>query len=142
MRWLAYASAGHYFADFDIMNYGFVAEDAEALRAEAGGPKLLSGAGAAGLFKGDEYDSILDAFLSYKKNPFIEGALKEDVNDMTILIQCRPDIFSSIWNDDVRIARDYSCPGWDVAKLVHYPFHYVKPPRIKTVMEDRRLGDL
>ncbi len=142
MRWLAYAVAGHYFADFDVISYGFTPNDAEDLRREVGGPLLLSGAGAAGLFKAEDYELILNTFLGYKKAPFIEGALEEDVNDMTILIQCLPQVFQTVWENDVRMARDYSCEGWDVAKLVHYPFQYVRPPRIRTILEQRPLAVL
>lgn len=137
MRWLAYASAGHFFADFDIMNYGFTYENALELRELAGGPTFVSGAGAVGLFQGAEYDHILEAFLAYQREPFVRGMLEGDVNDMTVLLECRHDLFSLIGMDDTRIARDYSCPGWQVAQLVHYPYHYTTPPRVKTIRAER-----
>ena len=137
MRWLAYASAGHFFADFDIVNYNFSQQNAHEMREMAGGPTFLSGAGAIGLFRDHEYDQVLNAFLKYRDNPFIDGMLKIDVNDMNILLQCRPDLFSLIQIEDTRIARDYSCPGWDIADLVHYPYHYTKPPRSATVNSER-----
>ena len=141
MRWLAYATAGHPFADFDIVNYGFTPEDAKQMAKEADGPKLLSGAGAIGLFSGKDYDLILNTFQKYASAPFVAGALEEDVNDMTILIQCFPEIFSLIGNEDVRIARDYTCPGWSEAKLVHYPYHYTPQPRAKTATQARPLPE-
>lgn len=137
MRWLAYASAGHFFADFDVINYGFSHDDALDMRRLAGGATFLSGATAVGLFQQAEYDQILGAFIDYQKNPFVEGSLVDDVNDMTILLQCRPNLFAITGTEDVRVARDYSCPGWEEAQLVHYPYHYVKPPRSKTVREKR-----
>lgn len=140
MRWLAYATAGHPFADFDIVNYGFTPADAKQMIKEAAGPKLLSGAGAMGLFAGKDYDLILNTFQKYAAAPFVAGALQEDVNDMTILIQCFPEIFSLIGNEDVRIARDYTCPGWNEAKLVHYPYHYTPQPRAKTANQARPLS--
>lgn len=141
MRWLAYATAGIPFADFDIVNYGFTPQDAEQMIREAGEPKLLSGAGAIGMFAGKDYDLILETFHKYASAPFVGGILKEDVNDMNILIQCCPEIFSLIGNEDVRIARDYTCPGWRDAKLVHYPYHYTPKPRAKTVAEARPLAE-
>jgi hypothetical protein len=131
MRWLAYAMAGYPFADFDVINYGFRPQDAIDLRRLAGRPVFLSIAGAVGLFEGREYDEVLETFLDYQNNPVVEGWTEIDVNDMNILLQCRPDLFSLIDLEDTRIARDYSCPGWDSAKLVHYPYHYTKPPRSK-----------
>ncbi|SFJ67340.1 class I SAM-dependent methyltransferase [Methylobacterium brachiatum] len=141
MRWLAYATAGHPFADFDVVNYGFTPKDAKQMARDAEGPKLLSGAGAMGLFAGKDYDLILSTFQKYASAPFVDGALKEDVNDMTILIQCLPEIFSLIGNEDVRIARDYTCPGWGEAKLVHYPYHYTPQPRAKTANQARPLPE-
>lgn len=142
MRWLAYAMAGHYFADFDVVNYGFTSKTADDLRAIAGGPAFVAGATAMGLFRGEEYDQILHAFLRYKENPFVEGILEQDVNDMTILIQTRPDLFSLISRDDTRIVRDYNNPGWEVAKAVHYPYAYTPQPRSNTVLRVRPLAFL
>ena len=137
MRWLAYAVAGNYFADLDVINYGFTNKDADDLRSEMGGPLFVSHAAAVGLFKGDEYSDIINSLVNYKNAPFVSGYIEADINDMTILAECIPNRFTIARTDDVRIAKDYSLPGWDIAKLVHYPYHYTKPPRAMTVKTER-----
>ncbi len=137
MRWLAYASAGNFFADLDVINYGFTPEDAHDLRRIAGGPNFLSVCGAAGLFLASEYNEILNAFLQYQKQPFVSGLLEVDVNDISIMTECRRDLFELIARDDVRISRDYSCSGWEAARLVHYPYYFTKPPRAQVILSER-----
>ncbi len=139
MRWLAYASAGHFFADLDVINYGLTPQDAQSLRKMAGGPTFLSIAGAAGLFQKSEYRHILNAFLDYKRKPFISGGLEDDVNDMNILAQSRPDLYSLVPLNDTRIAREYTLPGWETAQLVHYAYHFARPPRSSLVRSVRPL---
>lgn len=137
MRWLAYAVAGDYFADLDVINYGFTTKDADDLRNELGEAQFISPAAAAGLFKGEEYNDIINTLIDYKNAPFVRGHIETDINDMNIIAECMPNKFSIALTNDVRIARDYSQPGWDTAKLVHYPYHYTKSPRALTIETER-----
>jgi hypothetical protein len=138
MRWLAYAVAGHPFADFDVINYGFTVEDAKKLRkARNMTPILLSPTCAAGLVEAEEYDEIISVFLEFQSAPRIEGLIEADVNDMNIIVQHRPEWFDFLHSEDLHPIRDYTGSGWERAKLVHYPYHYTPNPRSSVIQRVR-----
>ena len=139
MRWLAYATTGFPFADFDVINYGFTPEDAANIRASSKiGPNLISGAGAVGLVQGDEYNEIMSTFISFIENPRIEGLIdSDDINDMNILREYRPNYYEAVPYNDPRWVKDYTLPLWDIALLVHYPYHYTAVPRSETIRRVR-----
>jgi hypothetical protein len=138
MRWLAYAVAGYPFADFDVINYGFAVDDARNQRSMRDTtPILLSQACAAGLIDGEEYADIISVFLEFQTAPRIEGWTEIDVNDMNIILQYRPEWFRFMDRENLWLAREYTLPGWDSAKLVHYPYHYTPTPRSRTIQQVR-----
>lgn len=140
MRWLAYAVEGLPFCDFDVMNYGFTPEMADDMLVAAGGgddPIIISLAGAAGLVTDTGYSKIVDCFLEFIDSPVVEGHLLDDINDMTILRQFRPEWFTRIPYVDQNYVKDYTLPSWESARLVHFPYHYTPVPRVKTVMSAR-----
>lgn len=139
MRWLAYSVAGCYFADFDVMNYGFLPSDAQEIVAmcEVGRPIFLSPAGAVGLMNKPAYEKVIQTYVDFIERPVIEGAMSQDVNDMTIMRQLRPEWYESISYFDDRYCKDYTNPGWETANLVHYPYFFTKSPRAEVVKEAR-----
>ena len=139
-RWLAYAYVGLPFADFDVINYGFTPEDAKKIINKSPNPSdpiFLSAATAIGLVNKEGYDSILSTYLDFIKNPKIEGALKEDVNDMTIMRELHPEWYNLIPYSDQNFCKDFSLPGYESSKLVHYTFAYSKRPRLNIVLNER-----
>jgi hypothetical protein len=141
-RWLAYAVSGVSFCDFDVMNYGFTPDDAReiaSLQVDEDIPIFLSAATAIGLANSNGYEKILDTFMSFMKNPIIEGPLLEDVNDMTIMRHLRSSWYNLIPYSDPRFCRDYSLEGYESTKLVHYPHGLTPLPRVKTILEKRPL---
>lgn len=139
MRWLAYAVAGYPFSDFDVINYGFTPTDAINIKSSAAGnsPVFISAAGAMGLTEGSEWQHVIDTYINFINNPVVEGVIKEDINDMTIMRQLHPEWYSWISYSDVNFVKDYSHPGWDLAKMVHFPHGLTPIPRVDSIMKVR-----
>ena len=139
MRWLAYATLGHPYADFDVINYGFTPEDAEEVVGlnSSGLPILLSGAGAMGLLDKQAYEQLIGTYLAFIEKPTIGGPLLEDINDMTIMRYLRLDWYNCVPYSDDRFVKDYSRDGWEAARLVHYPHGLTDLPRASTIMKVR-----
>lgn len=139
MRWLAYAVHGHPFSDLDVINYGFTPRDADALQAlnTKPVPLLLSGAGAMGLLTGADYDALIKTFTDFIERPVIEGPIAVDIHDLNILAHHHADWFDVVPHNDPRFVKDYTGPGWEEAKLVHYPYHFTAPPRAETIQRVR-----
>ncbi|MEI7781217.1 MAG: hypothetical protein WCJ18_04735 [Planctomycetota bacterium] len=132
MRWLAYASAGLPFADLDVINFGFTPDDARPLLASPK-PALISTANAMGLLTADHYTQVIDTYRHIIENIDDYRARVDDVNDMTLLRGVRPDFNESIPYTDDRFVKDYSNPGWETARLVHFAHGLTPLPRSATI---------
>ena len=132
MRWLAYATAGLPFADLDVMNFGFTPEDAVPLLASER-PALISAANAMGLLTPEHYARILDDYRHVIEHVDDFRTQVEDVNDMTLLRAARPEYNMAIPYTDDRFVKDYSNPGWETARLVHFPHGLTPQPRSRTI---------
>lgn len=139
MRWLAYAVAGNPYADFDVINYGLSPEDARQIKADdhIQRPIFLSAAGAVGLLGPQDYAQVLEVYQSFMENPIIDGSISEDINDMTILRQLRPQWYEAVPYPDDRFSKDYLNPGWETTKLCHFPYATTPPPRAMKIQSVR-----
>ena len=134
MRWLAYAQVGADFADLDIINFGFAPSDAAPLRALGmRGPVMLTRSCAMGLAGPGGYDAVISAFYEAARLGEQLAPRVQDVNDMCVLQVLRPELFSSVSPRDPNYAQDYTRPGWDTARLVHFAHHHTPSPRIRTI---------
>lgn len=137
MRWLAYAASGLPFADLDVINFGFTPDDARPFFA-ANTPPLISAANAMGLLTPDHYVQILDSFRHIVEHLDEYKHHIDDVNDMTLLRHVRPEYNSAIPYPDDRFAKDYSNPGWETARLVHFAHGLTPLPRSRAIEAEMR----
>ena len=134
MRWLAYAQVGADFADLDVINFGFAPSDAAPLRALGmRGPVMLTRSCAMGLAGPGGYDAVISAFYEAARLGEQLAPRVQDVNDMCVLQVLRPELFSPVSPRDPNYAQDYTRPGWDTARLVHFAHHHTPSPRIRTI---------
>lgn len=132
MRWLAYAASGLPFADLDVINFGFTPADAAPLL-ESKTPALISAANAMGLLTADHYVQILDSFRHIVEHLDDYRHRVDDINDMTLLRHVRPEYNSALPYPDDRFVKDYSNPGWETARLVHFAHGLTPLPRSRTI---------
>jgi hypothetical protein len=137
MRWLAYAASGLPFADLDVINFGFTPEDALPFFATKL-PSLISCANAMGLLTPYHYTQILDSFRHIVEHLDDYRQHVDDVNDMTLLRHVRPEYNSVIPYADDRFVKDYSNPGWETARLVHFAHGLTPLPRSRTIEAEIR----
>jgi len=137
MRWLAYAASGLPFADLDVINFGFTPEDAMPFFGTKL-PSLISAANAMGLLTPDHYTQILDSFRDIVDHLDEYRHDVDDVNDMTLLRHVRPEYNSVIPYADDRFVKDYSNPGWETARLVHFAHGLTPVPRSRTIEAEIR----
>ncbi len=132
MRWLAYAASGLPFADLDVINFGFTPADAQPFFA-AQTPPLISAANAMGLLTPDHYAQIIDSFRHIVEHLDEYRHCVDDINDMTLLRHVRPEYNSALPYTDDRFVKDYSNPGWETARLVHFAHGLTPLPRSRTI---------
>lgn len=132
MRWLAYAASGLPFADLDVVNFGFTPADAAPFLASPT-PALISVANAMGLVTAGHYAQILDSFRHIVEHLDDYRPHVDDVNDMTLLRHVRPEYNSVLPYADDRFVKDYSNPGWETARLVHFAHGLTPPPRSRAI---------
>ena len=132
MRWLAYAASGLPFADLDVINFGFTPDDASPFF-EAKLPSLISAANAMGLLTTDHYTQIIDSFRHIVEHLDDYRHRIDDINDMTLLRHVRPEYNTAIPYADDRFVKDYSNPGWETARLVHFAHGLTPMPRSQTI---------
>lgn len=137
MRWLAYAASGLPFADLDVVNFGFTPADAAPFLA-ATTPALISAANAMGLLTPDHYVQVLDSFRHIVEHLDDYRPHVTDVNDMTLLRHVRPEYNAVIPYADDRFVKDYSNPGWETARLVHFAHGLTPMPRSRTIEAELR----
>jgi|688.fasta_scaffold280227_1 hypothetical protein len=137
MRWLAYAASGLPFADLDVINFGFTPEDAAPFFATEL-PSLISCANAMGLLTPVHYTQILDSFRHIVEHLDDYRHAVDDVNDMTLLRHVHPEYNSVLPYADDRIVKDYSNPGWETARLVHFAHGLTPLPRSRTIEAEIR----
>ncbi len=137
MRWLAYAASGLPFADLDVINFGFTPDDARPFF-KATTPALISGANAMGLLTADHYAQVLDSYRHIIDHLDEYRHQVDDINDMTLLRHVRPDFNAAIPYADDRFVKDYSHPGWETARLVHFAHGLTPLPRSQTIEAEMR----
>ncbi len=137
MRWLAYAASGLPFADLDVINFGFTPDDAAPFL-ESKTPPLISAANAMGLVTAAHYAQILDSFRHIVDHLDDYRHHVDDINDMTLLRHVRPEYNSAIPYTDDRFVKDYSNPGWETARLVHFAHGLTPPPRSQAIEAEIR----
>jgi hypothetical protein len=135
--WLAYAASGLPFADLDVINFGFTPADAEPFFASKL-PALISGANAMGLLTPDQYTQILDSFRHIVEHLDEYRHDVDDINDMTLLRHVRPEFNSVIPYTDDRFVKDYTNPGWETARLVHFAHGLTPVPRSRIIEAEIR----
>jgi hypothetical protein len=137
MRWLAYAATGLPFADLDVINFGFTPDDAIPIMGSKT-PALISAANAMGLVTPDHYGQILDSFHHIVEHLDDYRHHVDDINDMTLLRHVRPEYNSVIPYADDRFVKDYSNPGWETARLVHFAHGLTPLPRSQAIEAEMR----
>jgi hypothetical protein len=137
MRWLAYAAAGLPFADLDVINFGFSPDEAIPIM-ESKTPALISAANAMGLVTPDHYGQILDSFRHIVDHVDDYRHHVDDINDMTLLRHLRPEYNAAIPYADDRFVKDYSNPGWETARLVHFAHGLTPLPRSQAIEAEMR----
>ena len=142
MRWLAYSVADSFFADYDVINYGFSPADADNIitLCKRDHPIFLSTAGAVGLLNSGSCQKVIQTYLDFIDTPDIKGAMAQDVNDMTIMRQLHPEWYETIPYTDIRFCKDYTVGGWERSKLVHYPYFFTKSPRFEVARSARTIS--
>ena len=91
-----------------------------------------------GLLTPDHYAQVLDSFRDIIEHLDEHKPHVEDVNDMTLLRHARPEYNAAIPYPDDRFVKDYSNPGWETARLVHFAHGLTPLPRSRAIEAELR----